>query len=289
MKWHTLLLIIFWPVLLKPAFAAGQLHVELRYPIQENGRRLDVGDGRVEVVLENTGDQTIEVYERSIPSINKSGVLTHHYFEVLNETSASARYVGILAYHDARSQDKYRTLAPGERHVIGVPIFRSYEVRPDYWYEVKLAPAYYLQQPLRHFSSKSNDDLRAAWVEAHAQPLVIRADGVSVRSERQASPAWGTAITPTPCSSNDLAALEMARVDAAALAQEALIHEANLYGYFFDENDEIVITFSPSLRYGKWFGKRGDPNASLPDDEYVSSTLLGTSQRLSNNEPWGLP
>lgn len=286
MKWCQLLGVVLAVVMAAPpALAAGRLEVELRYPVQENGRRADAGDGRIEVVLTNTGNEAVEVLSSSVPTPFIRGKIASDLFVLEDEAGERPTYRGIWGHSDLSQAAHYTTIPPGKRHVELVNLAVNYEVAGGQSYAVTLRPVLFLPRPRSAYRASTNADLFAALMETSPATIHVVIDAAEARKARQVA-SRATVTASTSCTSGDFAEFEQARSIAAAMANSAAQHLAGLYGYEVD-GAEVILIFTPSPRYTQWFGVHGNPNPMQPDDNYVNSMLVAIGARLSNAMPGG--
>ncbi|MBB1061297.1 M35 family metallo-endopeptidase [Marilutibacter spongiae] len=265
------------------AVAAGRLEVNLYYPADAHGSRLDAGAGKVEVVLLNTGDQSIDVVLPTIPSVTGNGFLTNNLFEVIADDGVRASYIGIDLV-SASLEGPYVTIAPGESRVYLVSIRDNYRVRAGGKYDVKLRPVRYLRRPRASYMQTSAQDIRALLSESQPQqvltlwidPRLASPSGISRQLLFDES---------AECEDWQLNEFEHIKAAAASLANEAFWHYNDLFvTEWLGMPPWFTWEFTASQRYTKWFGVDpvADMNQWAEDDLLLYSTLQAIPERMGS-------
>lgn len=216
-----------------PAHAVGRLNIDLRQ-VEPAGRGLMASDGTIDVVLTNTGDQTIEVLKDDIPYQNKRGRLTGSAFKVSDTKNGKADYDGIFADYIS---DVIRTLrlAPGQKEIRRINIVQNYKVSAGQRYTVSLKPVRYLDRPRSSFTQTSVSGLMRLMKSVETTPIQVLIDpSLDVQSIQARGKFSSTVNPPTMCDGNKPALFETARSLAAQMAYEAAYHVATSYGYTFE-------------------------------------------------------
>lgn len=183
------------------AHAAGRLATELRPAQTQFNRAYGLGDGHIDLVLKNDGDQMIEVSKDDIPMTNSQGRLIANSFIVTGEDGNEVPYTGIVVDYD-ESQLRTVRIPPKHNIVTPISIAKNYQVAIEQSYTVSLRqPIRYIDRPRELMVNRSKANLLALMKTAETIGIRIVIDA---RTDMNSLRSFRTAAPPQQCTSEQL-------------------------------------------------------------------------------------
>lgn len=198
------------------AEAHAAVEVTLRHAMNEHGKRLD-GEGIVEVVLKNTGKQSVFIDPWTLPATSpRNGLMLANVFQVTSPNGASAQYRGYIA--DRGGEPGYKELPPAGSAVYTISIALNYEILEAGIHRVEFSGVQYLRLHRESYVGLTASTISEVMLEAGTGEAIDMHLTPSLKNEEH-SLRWPQGSDLQQCSEEQLQQFtEETRLASAALA-----------------------------------------------------------------------